>query len=375
MLRATVGIITVPEYAQAVLDAAARRYLIEVGEDVVTRARLGEPPEQIAARAALAIERLSMGSAASQQSTLDQAIDAALAAMERARNGKTAGISFGFKSFDLRLGGLEPGMVYVLAGRPGMGKSSVGHQIAMNAARAGHGVLELSLEMSATQLGRRTLSTAAGVPIERMKTGKISLAEADRIVCASKELYGLPLTIDDTAGQSPAVIAAKARAARRKHGGLGLVMIDHLHLLRAEDADARHGGTWSVERASATMLQIAKDSECPVLLLAQLNRGVEARDDKRPTLSDLRQSGAIEQDAYAVGFVYRAEYYLRGGIPEKQLGEIDAKFNRRVDEWQQQTAQAHGKAELIWAKVRDGEPGTDILTFDGPTATFGEVSA
>lgn len=248
--------------------------------------------------------------------------------------------------------------------------SALAAGIAINAARAGVGVLELSLEMSATQLGRRALCAASGVSLFNMKTGYISNEHGVRLVAARKELAGLPLTIDDAGGQTPAMIAAKARAAKRKHG-LGLLMIDHLNLMRAEESDARHGGTWATGRASNTVLQIAKDCACPVLLLAQLNRGPESRDDKRPTLSDLRQAGDIEQDAYAVGFVYRPEYYL-GGEPEQKDGEAPGKYRDRIAEWETRKRELAGVAELIWAKVRDGEPGTDRLTFHGPTTSFGE---
>jgi replicative DNA helicase len=206
-----------------------------------------------------------------------------------------------------------------------------------------------------------------------MKRGSAErdLIAADRIVAARQELAGLPLAIDDAGGQTAAQISAKARAYRRKHG-LGLILIDHLNLMRADDVDAKHGGTWAVERASATVLQLAKECECPVLLLAQLNRSVETREDKRPGLSDLRQAGAIEQDAYAVGFVYRPEYYL-GGEPEPKVGDSPVRAATLRQDWLGQKALLAGRAELIWAKVRDGEPGVDRLTFDGPTATFSEA--
>lgn len=371
LVSSVVGIINLTDYARVIREAAEARALIAIGEKLANDARLGLLPSAISAQATRQIDMMTLGEMTGRQWTLDEAMDAALAAMERARQGQTAGISTGFKSFDRRLGGLEPGLVYVIAGRPGMGKSAVGLQIAVNAAAAGQGVLALSLEMSAQQLGRRVLATAANMEIMRLKTGEIDLLDADRLVRARKERGGLPLTIDDAAGQTPAQIAIKARAAKRKHG-LGLVMVDHLNLLQAEDHDARNGATWATERASATCLQIAKECECPVLLLAQLNRGVEGREDKRPVLSDLRQAGAIEQDAYAVGFVYRPEYYNQTG-PVQRAGERSETFATRVDEWREKLDQERGTAEMIWAKVRDGEPGTDKMRFDGPTATFGEI--
>lgn len=372
LLAAMVGIANATEYARVIRDTAIRRALIDVGESLVNAA-FGEHDDvsQVALETIAAIDRATSSTPGSANfTTLDAAMAAAMASMDRAKAGHTGGVSSGFRCIDIRLGGLEPGLVYVLAGRPGMGKSSLGHQIAIAAARGGVPVLEMSLEMSAQQLGRRTLATAASVPIMAMKSGRLNTDDAGRVVVAQKELAGLPLTIDDAGGQTASQIAAKVRAARRKHG-LGLIMVDHLNLVRADDSDARHGGTLVVERASATMLQLAKDCGCPLLLLAQLNRSVEGREDKRPTLSDLRQAGAIEQDAYAVGFVYRPEYYL-GGEPEPRAGESKPKHDQRSQEWRDQKEALHGKAELIWAKVRDGEPGTDTLTFHGPTATFGE---
>lgn len=363
-----VGIPNATEYSRVIRETWLHRQIIEMGEVAVNGAFDALPPAELIAMIGQQIDRLSLGQTSSSVTMLDAAMDSALVAMEKAAAGVSGGISSGFGCIDVRLGGLEPGLVYVIAGRPGMGKSALGHQIALNAARNGVGVLELSLEMSAQQLGRRTLATAAAVPIIAIKRG--DLRHADRLVGARKELAGLPLAIDDAGGQTAAQIAAKARAHKRKHG-LGLIMVDHLNLMRADDADAKHGGTWAVERASATMLQLAKDSECPVLLLAQLNRGVEGREDKRPGLSDLRQAGAIEQDAYAVGFVYRPEYYL-GGEPEPKAGLAPGRLATMQQDWLDQKEAVAGRAELIWSKVRDGEPGTDRLTFHGPTATFGE---
>lgn len=374
LTTATVGIINATEYAGVVRDTAARRALIDIGEQLVNGA-FGDDPmldaAALAARAIADIDKATGGIASSVAVTLAAAMQRALDAMETARTQDgPSGLTTGFRAMDDRLGGLEPGLVYVIAGRPAMGKSSLGHQIAVNAGRTGVGVLELSLEMSAEQLGRRTLATAANVPIMAMKRGRISTDDASRIVAAQQELARLPVTIDDASGQTPSMIAAKARTAKRKHG-LGLVMIDHLHLFKPEGDDARHGGTWAIERASGTVLQIAKDTGCPVLLLAQLNRGLEGREDKRPTLSDLRQAGAIEQDAYAVGFVYREEYYMAAD-PSRRDAESDAKYADRMQAWTDRKQAVKGRAEVVWAKVRDGEPGIDALKFDGPTATFSE---
>ena len=363
----------VRHYAAAIRECWLRRQAIELAQQLTDQAFGADPdlsPTAIMEQVSGALASLAAIGQSSRLVTLDEAMSAAEEAMERARKGQTAGISTGYKCFDARLGGLEPGLVYVIAGRPAMGKSSAGHQIALNAARNGKKVLEIALEMSATQLGRRTLSAAANVPIFAMKDGRIGSAEASRLVLARRELSGLPLLIDDSAGRTPSQIIRQCRALTRTKG-LDLVMIDHLNLMRADTEDAKHGGTWATERASAAMLELAKECNLPVLLLAQLNRGVEGREDKRPTLSDLRQAGAIEQDAYAVGFVYRPEYYL-GGEPEQKDGETRDKLDSRRETWRQRKDELAGKAEMIWQKVRDGEPGTDHLWFDGPTATFRE---
>lgn len=358
------------EYAQVIVERAQHRELLAVAEDLAAGCYAARSPAEIAAEVVARIDRATQGQQVDRLTTLDAAMDAALADMERAKDGALPGISTGFPTLDARLGGLEPGYVYVIAGRPGMGKSALAHGICINAARAGAAVLEVSLEMPAKQLGGRALAAAAGLPIAALKRAP-TVGVANRIVAARRELAGLPLVIDDAAGQTPRQIAAKARAARRQHG-LGLIMIDHLNLMRPDDEDARHGGTWAVSRASNTVLQLAKQAECPVILCVQLNRGPESREDKRPNLADLRQSGEIEQDAYAVGFVYRPEYYL-GNEPERREADTDDKFNRRVDDWRLARERVAGRAEVIWQKVRDGETGTDVLAWDGPTASFSEA--
>jgi len=369
LLAAFIGHEPVSEYARVIVDTWRARELLQIAYSVIDdTAKRDRSAEEIAMEVAGKIDRISHGRAAENIVTLDDAIAGVIA--DLSKPDRIAGISSGFRCIDRRLGGLEPGLVYVLAGRPGMGKSSIAHQICINAARSGVGVLELSLEMSAAQLGRRALSTASRIPIMAIKRNDLTIQTAERLHQAQQELRGLPLMIDDAGGQTPAMIAVKAREARRRHG-LGLLMIDHLNLMRPEDADAKHGGTWAVGRASNAVLSIAKDCGVPVILCVQLNRGVEAREDKRPNLSDLRQSGDIEQDAYAVGFIYRREYYLRHEI-EKRPDESANKFAEREAAHNEARLMSAGRAELVWAKVRDGEPGIDPLLFHGPTATFSE---
>jgi replicative DNA helicase len=366
---------SIAQYAEVVTDLYRRRQLVALSERMREGAFANHPDgsaDGVVAQALSGLEDLLGGRGRMNASmSLNEAMDAALhKADEAAQRDGPAGLSTGFASIDEQIGGLEDGTLTVLAGRPGMGKSALGHQWALNVARQGIGVLEVSLEMSGAELGRRALSAISGVPVWAMKRGKHA-PYVDRLLEARREMNDLPLTIEDGGGLTAAMIALKARAAHRKHG-LGLIMIDHLHIVRPDDADARHGGTWAVGRISGAMKRLAKEFNCPVLLLAQLNRGVEGRDDKRPGLQDLRQSGDIEQDADAVGFVYRAEYYM-SKEPEQLPSETREVFSNRLSKWVDAKRQAAGKAELIFAKVRDGAPGSVGLAFHGETTSFAEI--
>jgi replicative DNA helicase len=253
--------------------------------------------------------------------SLDDAIDAALAAAEAAykRQGP-AGLSTGFASIDEALGGLGDDQLIVLAGRPGMGKTGLGWQMAIAAARQGVGVYVASLEMSGDVIKKGSFHN--------------DLRQSAAIVRAQKERRGLPLSIDDGLNQNISQIETKARQAHRRHG-LGLIMVDHLNIVPVESSDIKAGATWAVGRISGAMKRLAKTYHCPVLLLAQLDRGPEAREDKRPVLSDLRQSGDIEQDADVVAFVYRAEYYLPKSTPEKGTRESSADYQTRIESYHQ----------------------------------------
>lgn len=364
---------------RTVLDLARRRQLIALTErlrtDVAIRG-LDIPADALAATALSEIDQIINGGSIDHPAvSLNQAIDAAEEAIRIASLRKgPAGISTGFRSIDDQLGGLEPGTLHVLGGRPGMGKSALGWQIAIAAARQGVGTLVVSLEMSAVELGRRALATVSSVPVWRMKRGMLLPGDSDLIVKARRTLRDLPLTIEDGGGLTSAMISLKARSAKRKHG-LGLVMVDHLHIVRPEDADMRAGATWATGRVSGAMKRLAKALDVPVLLLAQLSRLVEGREDKRPVLQDLRQSGDIEQDADTVSFVYRPEYYLGKEARERTENESAEKYACRCEKWQDRKNRLAGKAELIVEKVRDGKTGIIHLTFRGETTSFSEAPA
>lgn len=378
LLTAMVGIINAGEYGQIIHDAWKRRQLIEIGETIVNDAfyasAAADDPmsaDDILGAAVAALEAAFSVEQERKGVDLNDALDAALqAAEDAAKRDGPAGLTTGFASLDAILGGLEDGTMNVVAGRPGMGKSALVWQIALHAARAGVGTVVHSLEMSGTSLGRRALSYAAGVPLTELRTGRITNEHAAALVRARRELADLPLTIEDAGGLTAAQIDIRTRAAHRKHG-VGLIVVDHLHIVRPEDRDERNGATWAVGKISRAMKALAKRHRCPVIVAAQLNRGVEGRDDKRPTLADLRQAGDIEQDADTIAFVYREEYYAREPVAKE--GEPHDKFRDRQLAYEDHRRAIAGKAEVIVAKVRDGEPGSATLRFRGDTTSFHEV--
>lgn len=383
LLTAMVGIINAGEYGQAVHDAWKRRNLIDIGERIVNAAHgpaslesldpilAAGTADDIVSASVAAIEGAFAAEQQRKGVSLTDALDAAIQAGEDAKQrGGPVGLSTGFPSLDAILGGMEDGTMNVFAGRPGMGKSALVWKMALHSAAQGIGVAGISLEMSAMQLGRRALSVEAGVPLTIMRTGQWSERQAVSIVQARRRMAGLPLTIEDSSGLTVQEIDVRIRAAHRKHG-VGLIVVDHLHIVRPDAADERNGGTWAVGKISRAMKTLAKRHSCPVILAAQLNRGVEGRDDKRPTLADLRQAGDIEQDADSVGFVYREEYYAREPVAKE--GENPEKHVERLAEYERHRRAIAGKAEVIFAKVRDGEPGTATLQWRGETTSFHEV--
>lgn len=263
--------------------------------------------------------------------------------------------------------------LYVTDGYIVTHNSALAWQWAIEAARTGVGVLAISMEMTATALGRRALSAASGVPIWKLRRGRHGddMMDMDALIVAERELVDLPLSIEDGGRASSAEMMLMARLAQRRHG-LGLVMVDHLQIARPEDVDVRQGSTAAIAAIAHAMKEMAKRLNCPVLLLSQLNRGLEGRDDHRPNLSDLRQAGAIEEDADVVAFVYRPEMHLSKSPPEKSEGEGEERYSKRVDAWNRHAADVKGVASLIIEKLREGEPTTVKLRFDGPTARFSE---
>jgi replicative DNA helicase len=372
------------DYAQMIYDLAVRRELIQLGRDIAAQAARveveSEPKDQII-DAEQRLYKLGEQGVAERgfQSFLKAVTDAVnMANAAYQRDGGLAGISTGLIDMDKKLGGLHPSDLLILAGRPSMGKTSLATNIAFNIAKAhrrgrlpdgtdgsveGGVVGFFSLEMSAEQLAARILSEAAEVPSEQIRRGDMTEVEFRRFVEAAKALEACPLYIDDTPALPISQVAARARRLKRTQG-LDVLIIDYLQLLKGSSRDNR---VQEVSEITQGLKAIAKELNIPVIALSQLSRQVENRDDKRPQLSDLRESGSIEQDADVVMFVFREEYYREREKP----GDHELE---KMAQWQAMMESVHGKAEVIIGKQRHGPIGTVELSFEGRFTRFGNLA-
>jgi len=373
------------DYAQMIYDLAIRRELIRLGRDISARAGrvdvASEPKEQIVEAEQALYKLAEQGSSESGfQSFLRAVTDAVqMANAAYQRDGGLAGISTGLVDLDKKLGGLHKSDLLIIAGRPSMGKTALATNIAFNIAKTyrkgrlpdgsegavnGGVVGFFSLEMSAEQLAARILSEAAEIPSEQIRRGDMTEGEFRRFVDAAKALEACPLFIDDTAALPISQLAARARRLKRTHG-LDALVVDYLQLVRpARSSDSRVN---EVSEITQGLKAIAKELDIPVVALSQLSRQVENREDKRPQLSDLRESGSIEQDADVVMFVYREEYYKEREKPGDH--ELD-----KMAKWQEEMERVHGKAEVVIGKQRHGPIGTVELSFEGRFTRFGNLA-
>ncbi len=378
---ATVTVINAEDYGRVIHDLALRRQLVSVGEDMVNTAydasvtdTAVEQIEQNEQRLFNLVEHgRHEGDFMPFHVALSTAIDMAESAHKR--DGQTVGVSTGFKDLDAKLGGLHRSDLIILAGRPSMGKTSLATNIALNAAMAyrlegdegetnravldGASVGFFSLEMAAEQIATRILAEASNVAADAMRRGVMSDHDFVKLVPAAQKLEQIPFYIDDTPALTIAALRTRARRLKRRHG-LGLVVVDYLQLMRP--AGRHDSRVLEISEITRGLKALAKDLDVPVLALSQLSRAVESREDKRPLLSDLRESGAIEQDADVVMFIYREEYYLVGRQPEMGTEEHL--------KWQDRMDKVHGLAEIIIGKQRHGPTGAIKLQFSGATTKF-----
>lgn len=375
-------------YASSILAAAQRRELIVIAEDIARDARdhSGGDPEQIIEGAEKRLQLVADGTTAAGLAPVAEAVSGMLERLDAAhRNPGSMGTSTGLAQLDRGIGGLVASDLLVLAGRPGMGKTALAMNIAFNVARAKARRLEngddvkpgivavFSLEMPKDQLAQREVSRQMNVSATKMDEGRLSPLQFDDMVAASQEIASLPLHIDDQEGLSPAQIRTRARRLKRRKG-LDLIVIDYLQLMRPDHGSSSAGRVEQVSEITKALKGIAKELDVPVLALSQLSRKVEERDDKRPQLADLRESGSIEQDSDIVMFVFREEYYAERDEPIQRPNESESTFTGRQDEWRQRMAKAANLAEIIVGKRRRGPTGKVMLHFNGETTSFSTLA-
>jgi replicative DNA helicase len=371
------------DYGRAVHDLHLRRELIGVGEDIVNhafKADLDDPAGEQLARAEARLYALAeTGRADRGFSPFDGALDNAIRDAETAfkRGGGTVGVATGLVDLDLMLGGLHRSDLVILAGRPSMGKTALATNIAFYATDANHAakVGFFSLEMSATQLARRILGEVSGVGSDRIRRGELAREHFAGFLEVQRQIKGRALEIDDTPALSVAALRSRARRLKRRKG-LDLLVVDYVQLLQPVRLPGSRGPENRVQEVAEItrgLKALAKELEVPVLALSQLSRAVESREDKRPILADLRESGAIEQDADVVMFIYREEYYRSRAEPTRRDGESTEKFNDRHVDWSDRCAKVRNLAEIIIAKQRHGPTGIVKLHFDHQTTRFSNV--
>ncbi len=373
-----------PEYARLVYDLALRRDLMRIGDGIVKEAvDPVEPksgPELIEDAEQLLFSLAETGGISRGfrpfADALKDSMDMAAAAHKR--DGGLSGVSSGLRDLDHKLGGMHRSDLIIIAGRPSMGKTALATNIAFHVARNyayevkdgerhttnGGVVAFFSLEMSGEQLATRLLAEYTGISSSIIRRGELGEGDFDKLMDGAAELNAIPLHIDDTGGLPVGALAARARRLKRTSKGLDLIVVDYLQLVTAESR-RNDGRVQEVSEITQRLKALAKELDVPVIALSQLSRQVENREDKKPQLSDLRESGSIEQDADVVMFVYREAYYLGRTQPRDDTPEHA--------EWQMQMNEVRHKAEIIVGKQRHGPIGNVDLSFREELTKFGNL--
>lgn len=379
-------IINAADYGRTIYDLALRRSLILIGEDMVNIAF--DAPVDMAPRTQIedAERRLFElaesgrfeGGFSNFEAALTHAIDMASAAYKR--DGHLSGIASGLSDLDRLVGGFQQSDLVIIAGRPGMGKTALATNIAFNIAAAWKGetlpdgaiktvnggiVGFFSLEMSSEQLATRIVAEQTAIPSSDIRRGSIDEDQFARLVEVAREIQRIPLYIDQTGGISIAQLAARARRLKRQRG-LDMIIVDYIQLLQAGSRRGSENRVQEVTEITNNLKALAKELNVPILALSQLSRQVEQREDKRPQLSDLRESGSIEQDADVVMFVFREEYYLKNRKPKEGTEEFF--------KWQAEMEEHAGRAEVIVGKQRHGPTGVVELQFEADVTRFSTLA-
>ncbi|MEC7852876.1 MAG: replicative DNA helicase [Pseudomonadota bacterium] len=380
-----ISIAQATDYASTIYETHLRRELIRIGDEVISDASHPDvdlpATTQIETAEAKLFQLAETGEAGAGLRSFENVAAAAInqAAIALKSDGGLSGYSTGLTGLNNKMGGLHRSDLIILAGRPAMGKSALATNIAFHVAtttRTGETaapVAFFSLEMSAEQLGTRILSERARIDSNSIRQGQLSSEEFDRLIEASDALSTAPFFIDDTPSLSVSQVASRARRMKRTTG-LGLIVIDYLQLLMPQLGVRPENRVQEISNISRALKAMAKELDVPVVALSQLSRAVEQREDKRPNLADLRESGSIEQDADVVLFVYRDEYYLAKKEPERESHESEEKFNLRYDLYRERLEKAHNKAEVIIGKQRHGPTGLIDLHFEKSLTKFSDLT-
>lgn len=387
LAASAITIINAVDYGLLIYDLAVRRNLIDLGTDIVNKAYEFEVEETSKEQIEEAEKQLySMAESGVSEGGFKDFKTSAITAVNvignaLQRKGELAGITTGFESINRKIGGLHKSDLLIIAGRPAMGKTALATNIAFNAAKAYKHDIDLgvpldqnkgavvgffSLEMSSDQLASRILAEQSGLSSQDMRQGRLNQEQFNQLSRVAVELEGLPLFIDDSAGLTIGALRTRARRLQRQHG-LGLVIVDYLQLLRGTGTKGKgvENRVQEVSEITRGLKALAKELKIPVIALSQLNRGIESRENKRPLLSDLRESGTIEQDADMVTFVYRPEYYHDQQQPDPGTAE-------HID-WLAEGEKLFGMAEFIIGKQRHGPTGIINLKFEAQITKFSDL--
>ena len=377
-------VVNVEHYGRLVHENAMRRDLIALGQDITEKAFIEDLENPVARQIEIAEQKLfdmaTKGTSEREVTAISDALQSAMAEAEIAykADGQLSGLTTGLTALDSSISGLHHSDLIIIAGRPAMGKTTLAMNIAFNAANAiAYGranknykgaVVFFSLEMSASQLAARVLSSQSKVPASAMREGKLTDEDFLKMAQYSAAIGKVPLFIDDTPGMSVPMMRTRARRLARKCGGIALIVIDYLQLMTSPGGKSKDNRVQEISEITRGLKMLAKELDVPVIALSQLSRSVEQRDDKRPQLADLRESGSIEQDADIVMFTYREEYYLQNRDPSERISN---NVNEKMHEsWQSRMERARGKADIIIGKNRHGRPETVRTAFFGDYSLF-----
>ena len=370
-------VVNVEQYGRIVHENAVRRELIDFGQSVTDAAFVEDLDNPVSSQIESAEQKLfnlaMTGDASRDVVPIANALKDALSEAEIAykADGKLSGLTTGLTDLDRAISGLHKSNLLIIAGRPGMGKTTLAMNIAFNAANAIYSgraneqykgaVAFFSLEMGASELAARVLSSQARIPSSAMREGSLTDEDFLKMAQFSDAIGRIPLFIDDTPGMSLPMIRTRVRRLARKYNGIALIVIDYLQLLTLPGGKRSDNRVQELSEITRGLKMMAKEFNVPVIALSQLSRSVENRDDKRPQLADLRESGSIEQDADIVMFTYREEYYLQNRDPSRRLSNTPSE--KSVDSWQNRLEKAKGKADIIIGKNRHGRTDTITVAF------------